>query len=118
MKTNQAITDRGGSNGEEPSRILLCQTLICASTHRVYLDIAIMTASWSGEAQVVGQTSGLPVAKPPVSPAVTDRHPEDALTSRPEVCTTLAIVTRCTPTHRVLGIAIVSRAPLCPYSDS
>src|SRR5450759_2363664 len=24
-----------------------------------YLDIAIMTASWSGEAQVVGQTSGL-----------------------------------------------------------
>ena len=46
---------------------------------------------------MVGQTSGLPVAKPPVSPAVTDRHPEDALTGRPEVRPTLLVVTRCAP---------------------
>ena len=34
---------------------------------------------------VVGQTSGLTVAIPPVSLAVTDRHPEDARTGRPDV---------------------------------
>src|ERR1035441_2576615 len=37
----------------------------------------------------VGQTSGLPVAKPPGSFAVANRHPEDAFTGRPEVCPTL-----------------------------
>ena len=43
---------------------------------------------------VVGQTSGLTVAIPPVSLAVTDRHPEDARTGRPEVRPTLVVVTR------------------------
>src|ERR1035441_1604726 len=69
-----------------------------------------MTASRGGKAQVVGQSSGLPVAKPPVSPAVTDRHPEDALTSRPEVCTTLAIVTRCTRLSPLGQFAILNCA--------
>ena len=35
---------------------------------------------------VVGQTSGLPVAKPLVSLAAMERHPEDAFTGRPEAC--------------------------------
>ena len=34
---------------------------------------------------IVGQTSGLPVAKPPVSWLLGAGHPEDALTGRPEV---------------------------------
>jgi hypothetical protein len=42
----------------------------------------------------VGQTSGLPVAKPPVSVALRNRHPEDALTGRPEVCPTRVIVAK------------------------
>jgi 2-oxoglutarate dehydrogenase E1 component len=40
------------------------------------------------EVRHVGQTSGLPMAKPPVSPVSGDRHPEDALTGRPEACPT------------------------------
>src|ERR1019366_4315246 len=43
-----------------------------------------MTIYRGGNAQSVGQTSGLPVTKPPVSLAVAHRHPEDAPTGRPE----------------------------------
>ena len=39
---------------------------------------------------IVGQTSGLPVAKPPVSWLLGAGHPEDALTGRPEACPTFA----------------------------
>jgi len=47
-------------------------------------------------AQFVGQTSGLPVAKPPVLFVGANRHPEDALTGRPEVGLTLVVVPGCT----------------------